>query len=141
MEGSPAGPRIVVGVDGSEQSVEALRLAAQLAPAFDASIEAIACWDAPHSVPFDGLEQAMEGVLALAIEQAFGAGEPAGLVASVVRGPAAEKMVDAAEGADLMIVGRRGRGGFHGLVLGSVSSACVAHAKCPVLVVRGAETD
>jgi nucleotide-binding universal stress UspA family protein len=57
--------------------------------------------------------------------------------ATVAEGPAASVLVDAAEGADLLVVGSRGHGGFVGLLLGSVSQQCVTHAPCPVLVVRG----
>jgi nucleotide-binding universal stress UspA family protein len=55
----------------------------------------------------------------------------------VTEGPAGSVLVQAAEGADLLVVGSRGHGGFVGLLLGSVSQQCVTHAPCPVLVVRG----
>ena len=52
---------------------------------------------------------------------------------------AAAALLDAAEGADLLVVGSRGLGGFTGLLLGSVSQQCVQHAGCPVVIVRGSE--
>ncbi len=49
---------------------------------------------------------------------------------------AARTLVDASKGADLLVVGSRGLGGFKGLLLGSVSQQCVQHAECPVVIVR-----
>jgi nucleotide-binding universal stress UspA family protein len=57
----------------------------------------------------------------------------------VVEGPAASVLVRAAEGAELLVVGSRGHGGFAGLLLGSVSQQCAHHASCPVVIIRGRE--
>ena len=54
----------------------------------------------------------------------------------VVYGHAADVLVRAAEGADLLVVGSRGHGGFAGMLLGSISQHCVQHAPCPVLILR-----
>ncbi len=55
----------------------------------------------------------------------------------VVQGNPAQVLIDAAEGADLLVVGSRGHGGFTGALLGSVGTHCVHHARCPVVVIRG----
>ena len=71
-----------------------------------------------------------------AVREAFGDDVPAGLTTSVVFGHPSKVLVHESEDATMLVVGRRGHGGFRGLLLGSVSAACVAHAKCPVLVIH-----
>lgn len=134
--------KIVVGVDGSDSSVETLRFAARLAPALDARIHAVACWDFPQIyagyVPpdFEAFEAAAAKTVAEALGKAFGPDVPVNVSQELIRGPAPAKLVDAGAGAAMLVVGRRGHGGFLGMHLGSVSSACVSHAACPVLVVH-----
>lgn len=134
--------KIVVGVDGSDSSVQALRLAARLAPALDARIHAVACWDFPQIyagyVPpdFDAFEAAAAKTLAEALGKAFGPDAPVNISQELLRGPAPAKLVEAGADAAMLVVGRRGHGGVRGMHLGSVSSACVSHAACPVLVVH-----
>jgi nucleotide-binding universal stress UspA family protein len=53
----------------------------------------------------------------------------------LVEGQPADALCAEAEGAELLVVGSRGLGGFHGLLVGSVSQQCVHHAPCPVVVV------
>ncbi|WP_049822755.1 universal stress protein [Arthrobacter sp. H41] len=142
METDPEGPRIVVGVDGSEPSILALRLAAQLAPALGARVHAIACWDFPplfagYLPPdFYTFETKATKVLHDAVEKAFGTELPPGMTTALERGPAPATLVKAGASAQMLIVGRRGHGGIRGMHLGSVSTACVAHASCPVVVVH-----
>ena len=134
--------KVVVGVDGSDSSVEALRLAARLAPGLGARVHAVACWHFPEMyagyIPpdFEAFEATAAKILVQSIEKAFGPDVPETLTSELVRGPAPAKLVEAAAGAAMLVVGRRGHGGFMGLHLGSVSTACVAHAECPVLVVH-----
>lgn len=141
MDEPAAAARVVVGVDGSAASVQALQLASRLAPALEATIEAVACWDSPRPLPLGSLEEEMERVLEEAVQRAFGSSPPATLTSSVARGHPAEVLLEKARGARLLILGRRGQGGFRGLLLGSVSSACVEHAACPVLVVHDQPTE
>lgn len=132
---------IVVGVDGSEQSVEALRWAARLAPAYGAGIRVVGAWEnPPEYVGFVHFEDEKFDALARqrvdrAIHEAFGEEVPAGLSTSVQFGHPSKVLVRESEDAVVLVVGRRGHGGFKGLLLGSVSAACVAHAACPVLVI------
>lgn len=137
--------RIVVGVDGSEASIEALRQAQNLALPLGAQVVATAYWEFPQvyggyvAMGIEGFEQSAEQVLKESLEEAFGPDLPDNVVSSLVRGHARESLIEASRDADMIVVGRRGHGGFGGLLLGSVSSACVAHAHCPVLVVHGPE--
>lgn len=138
-----ASPRIVVGVDGSEQSIAALRFAEKLAPPFGAIIQAVSTWDYPPEyagyVPMgsDNFEEITQKHLDSAVQAAFGENAPQGLEKRVIFSHPSKGLVKAAEGAVMLVLGRRGHGTFRGLLMGSVSGACVAHAKCPVLVVEG----
>ncbi|MGO4235648.1 universal stress protein [Pseudarthrobacter sp. YAF2] len=135
-------PRIIVGVDGSEASVAALRVARALAEPMGAPVEAWACWDVPAgygvylAVGIEGFKYAAEQILGQAIQDAFGQQPPA-VHSRIVRGKPGPVLLDASRTASLLIVGRRGHGGF---VLGSVSSILASHAHCPVLVVHAAES-
>ena len=138
MEAGEGQPRIIVGVDGSGASVQALRTARALAGPLDAVVEAWACWDVPAgfglylAVGIDGFEFAAKQALRQALADAFGTLVPPEILGRLLRGSAAHLLIDGSREAALLIVGRHGRGGF---VPGSVSSACVSHAHCPVLVV------
>lgn len=137
--------RIVVGVDGSEASVEALRQAQRLATPLGAKVQAIACWEYPQMysgyvmMGVEGFEEGARKVLDEAVVQAFGPETPANVTSTLIRSHPREGLIDASRDADMVVVGRRGHGGFGGLLLGSVSSAIVAHAHCPVLVVHTPE--
>jgi nucleotide-binding universal stress UspA family protein len=139
-ESASQGGRFVVGVDGSEASVEALRQAQRLAVPLGAKVLATACWEDPQvyagyvAMGIDRFEERVMMVLQDAVEQAFGQETPANVIPRVVRGHPRDALIDASRHADMLVVGRRGHGGFGGLLLGSVSSACIAHAHCPVLV-------
>ncbi len=137
--------RIVVGVDGSEASIEALRRARKLAVPLGAQVIATAYWEFPQAyggyvdMGFEGFEESAGQVLKDSLEKAFGPDLPDNVESRLVRGHARESLIEASRDADMIVVGRRGHGGFGGLLLGSVSSACVAHAHCPVLVVHAPE--
>jgi nucleotide-binding universal stress UspA family protein len=133
--------RIVVGVDGSESSKQALRWAARLAAADGSRIEAITAWDYPqaYSSPVDpnwrpdlDAQTILDGTL----REVFGEDRPTGLGPLVRHGPPRTVLIEASKGADILVIGSRGHGGFAGLLLGSVSSACSEHAHCPVLVLH-----
>jgi nucleotide-binding universal stress UspA family protein len=140
-EQGPSTGRIVVGVDGSESSKQALRWAARLAAGDGSRIEAITAWDYPqaYNAPVDPNwrpDLDAEVILDDTLREVFGDDRPAGLVPIVRHGPPRTVLIEASVGADILVIGSRGHGGFAGLLLGSVSSACSEHAHCPVLVLH-----
>lgn len=135
---------IVVGVDGSKASLEALREAGQMADLMGCPLKAVTTWQLPVTAsdyPFP-LEQDFEEDarkrLTQAVRSVFGEEPPAGLEQVVSVGSPARVLRDLSEDARMLVVGSRGHGGFVGLMLGSVSSAVAAHAKCPVLITHRA---
>lgn len=135
---------IVVGVDGSPSSVEALRWAARQAELTGAELEAITSWRLPTTygwIPavadFDWAGNART-VLDAAVKDALDDDAAATIRRRVIEGPAPRVLLHAAADAELVVVGSRGHGEFAGMLLGSVAQHVVAHAPCPVLVVRTA---
>ncbi|QNE73380.1 universal stress protein [Streptomyces finlayi] len=136
-------PRIVVGVDGSASSKEALRWAARHAQLIGGVVDAVSAWDTPSMSGWSGpatdpdfdVEAARTG-LAEEIRSVFGDDRPVGVRELLVRGNPTEVLLSEAEGAELLVVGSRGRGGFARALLGSVSQQCAQHATCPVVIVR-----
>ncbi|WP_063771869.1 universal stress protein [Kitasatospora mediocidica] len=138
--------RIVVGVDGSPSSEAALRWAIAQAGLRGAAVEALTSWEYPAtigwSIPMtvDTDFGALAGkVLSECVSKAAGPDRTVEIREHVVQGNAAQALVAAAHGAELLVVGNRGHGGFTEALLGSVSQRCVHHATCPVVVVRDDE--
>ena len=136
--------RIVVGVDGSPSSMTALRWAILQAELTGCDVEAVTAWRLPSRYGFapvtdraTDFEGDARKVLADALNEASSVEPDVVIRSSVVEGHPAEVLVRAARGADMLVVGSRGHGGFTGAVLGSVSQYCVHHAPCPVVVIRG----
>lgn len=138
--------RIVVGVDGSEHSMQALRWATFMADAMGAEIEAVAVAELTgasagagwfHVPATRGQLKEATAMLGQTLNDVFGADQPRGLRPIVEEGVAAQVLLRVSSGAQMLVVGSRGHGGFRGLLLGSVSSVCSGHATCPVLVVHG----
>jgi nucleotide-binding universal stress UspA family protein len=142
--------RVVVGVDGSEPSEAALRWALDEGSAHKAVVQVVHAWEAPviygpvggvSGSEIGGIESGAHRLVDDMIERL---GEKAASVEverTVVPGGPASSLLDAAEGADLVVVGRRGLGGFGRLLLGSVSEHVARHAPCPVVVVPTAAGD
>ncbi len=141
-------PRIVAGVDGSPSSLAALRWAIQQARLTGATVDAVIAWHYPVlAVPLGpaapgaimdttDFEKAADEVVTDAIG-AVESGSDVRVSALVKEGNAARVLLDAAAGANLLVVGSRGHGGFAEALLGSVSQHCVHHAPCAVVIVRG----
>jgi nucleotide-binding universal stress UspA family protein len=135
--------KIVVGVDGSVPSKAALAWAIGQARLTGAAVEAVIAWDLPldygYPVPVAAdvnFERGAAEVLAAAIAEVAGPDEPVTITPAVVEGNAARALLDASAGAELLVVGSRGHGGFVEALLGSVGQHCVHHATCPVVVIR-----
>jgi len=135
--------RIVVGVDGSAEARRALAWAAHQAEVTGASLETVMAWEIPAMIfgpvvwpeGFDPRTDAGR-LLDGEIEAVLGSAPTIALSAVVEEGQAASVLHRAAEGADLLVVGSRGRGGFAGLVIGSVSEHLAAHAPCPIVIIH-----
>jgi nucleotide-binding universal stress UspA family protein len=142
---------IVVGVDGSDEAAAALRWAVEEAKLRDAGVEAVHAWayipmtttadsglvpmawtestemlDATHAAAARVAEDQVESVL----------GKGHGVTVSLVQGDASDALLEAAQGADLLVVGNRGRGALKEALLGSTSGRVADHAPCPVVIVR-----
>ena len=134
--------RIVVGIDGSPSAERALDWAIGEAQRRAASLHLVAAWLYPMALGYaftstvaDVRQSAQDDIdRALAHIDEVAPGIAAG--GETVEQQPAPALVAAAEGADLLVVGSRGRGGFQGLLLGSVSQYCTRHATCSVVVVR-----
>jgi nucleotide-binding universal stress UspA family protein len=144
------GPRVVVGVDGSAGGRAALQFALQDAARRGLPVEAVVAYSV--SDPWMDLyvlgADAADQFRTAAVERARGCvadvlGEVPGATPKVwIRpqlGSAADALVQASHGAELLVVGSRGHGGFASMLLGSVSMQCVLHAVCPVTVVHSPE--
>ena len=137
--------KIVVGVDGSEHADAALAWAITEAKAHGDSLLVVTAWSAPlvnggvfapaPDIDVTIIENGAKQVLADALAKPAVKDAGVRIDEQVECGSAAELMVRAAKDARLLVVGTRGRGGFTGLLLGSVSHQVAHHAPCPVVIV------
>ncbi|MGO9196192.1 MAG: universal stress protein [Acidimicrobiales bacterium] len=137
--------RVVVGVDGSPRSLEALRWAADIARWRNWTLHLVGVWHvayatSPFAIDYGEIGAAAkdetETLLNHAEKEVLGDDPSLDVRLSVGEGSPAQVLVAASDGADLLVVGSRGLGGFSSLALGSVGQACVHHAHCPVLIIR-----
>jgi nucleotide-binding universal stress UspA family protein len=136
-------PRIVVGVDGFEPSRAALRWAIDQAKLTGATVEAVTAWHVPAGTEGllaadmpDYLQDA-RAVLAESVAECGTIDSDVETRCYVLAGRAGQVLVDAAEGADLLVVGCRGHGDPAETMLGSVGQFCAHYAPCPVVIMRG----
>ena len=136
---------VVVGVDGSPDSEQALRFALAEARRREATLRVVCAWHVPAMAYAGGfpppqLEEVLSDDAVRALEDSLASvdAEQAGVEIErhTPRGQPARMLLDLAEGAEMLVVGSRGRGGFTSLLLGSVSQQCAEHARCPLVIVR-----
>jgi nucleotide-binding universal stress UspA family protein len=142
--------RIVVGVDGSDESQQALQWALRQAELTGGVVQAVTAWEIPQfygglgwmppsNADQSALETQARGELDNAVEEAAKSWPSVEVRTEARYGTAVRVLLDAADGAALLVVGSRGRGGVSKLLLGSVAQKCTQLATCPVVVVRGGE--
>ncbi|MEU4292673.1 universal stress protein [Kribbella sp. NPDC026596] len=139
-------PTVAVGVDGSKTSAKAIEFAFDQAEALHAKVVAVYAWSSPFLTYADGAsmlqfddEKIEDEARLLVAESVAGAAADHPDVqwtTELVGGSAPQALVRRSESADLVVVGSRGRGGFTGLLLGSVSQSVLHHAQSPVAIVR-----
>jgi nucleotide-binding universal stress UspA family protein len=137
--------RIVVGVDGSDASRRALEWSVAEARLREAEVVAVHGWSLPiipgpmgtyvPPPPSDQMQTEAERVLEDELTRLGDAAGGVRITRQVVEMPPARALLRAAQGADMLVVGSRGLGGFRGLLLGSVGHQCAQHATCPVVIV------
>jgi len=142
-EAHPRGP-VVVGIDGSPTSERALAVAFDEAAWREVSLVAVHAWsDADYGLPLPApdvdwaqVEREQHSLLAQRLAGWRERYPEVRVDRVVVRDRPRDELLSRSDGAQLVVVGSRGRGGFRGLVLGSTSQALIHHSRCPVLVVR-----
>jgi nucleotide-binding universal stress UspA family protein len=148
VEPSPDMGRIVVGYDSSASSLEALSWASRQAVLTGSTLEIVMTWEWPTSygwaVPIPDDFDPESDVQKVVDAAAAGVqAEHPGLRVEprVINGHPAPILVEASKGAELLVVGSRGRGEFVGMLIGSVSEYCATNARCPVLIHRATSED
>ncbi|MEU4498927.1 universal stress protein [Streptomyces sp. NPDC023998] len=143
MESKASAGRVVVGVDGSPSSQTALRWAMRYAGLIGGFVHAVGAWELPGmhgwsapAVDADLDEEVARSRFVEELRSVVGDASSVEVRESLVRGNPVAVLLGAAEGAEVLVVGSRGRGGFARALLGSVSQQCALHATCPVVIVR-----
>ena len=155
---------IVVGVDGSPGSDAALRWALDEARLRGSKLRVVHAYELPMvalsegavgaaGIPAPpvvtredvermrtGAEEQARGVVERALQRVGGkAADRPEIEVAAIAGPAAQTLIEAGRDAELLVLGSRGRGGFLGLLLGSVTQQCAHHPPCPVVILPPAE--
>jgi nucleotide-binding universal stress UspA family protein len=132
---------IVVGIDYSTEAKAALRFALEEAHFRRAKLRAVHAIDSFSSYPSLAVDvsvvhRAAEELIENVTSEVNGDGDDVEIERRIVEGAPGAVLIAESRGADLLVVGSRGHGGFAGLLLGSVSQQCAHHAACPVVIVR-----
>lgn len=134
---------IVVGVDGSAASADALRWAARQAELTGAELRAVSSWRWPNYItvrpPGIDLATDTERTLNEVVDAALAGFDGLTVTRHVIEGPPGPALLALSENAELLVVGAKGRAAFPGMLLGSVAEYCVRNGHCPVVVVRAGE--
>ncbi len=145
-------PRVVVGVDPSDEARAALEWALLYAARLAASVDVVHGWQSEREyvwlntvpAPDDPTGTARQAVEKLVADARTATAIDEGKVPvtiHVIEGRPVRILLDQGQGADLLVLGSRGHGGFAGLLLGSVSTECATHAPCSVTIVRPGPQD
>jgi nucleotide-binding universal stress UspA family protein len=137
---------VVVGIDGSEESIAALKWAMEEARLRGARVRALNVWNYPvgygiemaamSTLTPESMEDAARATLDASVDKALvGFDEPPFVERVIRQGAASKELLAEGKGADLLVVGQRGYGGFLGLLLGSVANQVLHHATCPTVVI------
>jgi nucleotide-binding universal stress UspA family protein len=128
---------LIVGVDGSDQSRSALRWAAAIAGIVPIGLRVVEAWGGgdPHSAGETG-EKVRQELAEYAAAALQGVTPEPQVEFEALRGSPAQALLGRVTADSGLVLGSRGRGGFLGLLLGSVSRACIEHAPCPVMIIR-----
>lgn len=139
---------VLVGIDGSQSSQDCLRFAFEQASSRGTSLEVLHAWAPPVRQPSELLSPILAAAYEVEPRERLTMAEAlsgwqqdypgVAVQQTLVRAPTVEALLKHADGVQLLVVGSRGRGGFAGLLLGSVSQRMLDHAGCPVAVIRGA---
>jgi len=145
-----AAGKIVVGVDGSVSSKAALRWAVRQAELTGSRVEAVIAWQYPVMIGGFGygpvsamslnFDEIAAKTLSDCVAEVVDPATRAPISTAVIEGHPAQVLLRAAKGAELLVVGSRGHGGFASALLGSVSQQCAHHASCPLIIVRARAT-
>ena len=129
--------RVVVGIDGSEPGMRALDWAAAEAGRSGAVLEIQTAYEPGYvHVTKEEIQRCMDHLVEDAAAHVAKVAPGVATIGKTREQSPARVLIKASEGADLLVVGSRGLGGFKGLLLGSVSQQCAHHAHCPVTIVR-----
>jgi nucleotide-binding universal stress UspA family protein len=136
--------KILVGIDGSKESLAAVRWAVEEGTHRGSDVEILHVWHFVYMgdpmgisavASMGDVEQSAQLVIDEALAEIGPAGDAVHLTGRAVEGAAAKVLLEEAANADLLVVGRRGHGGFMGLLLGSVAQQLAHHAPCPLVIV------
>ncbi|MFD7906929.1 universal stress protein [Kitasatospora sp. NPDC059722] len=143
MNANDSVPRVVVGVDGSQPSRAALRWAVRHAELIGGVVDAVGAWEPPSHFGWSApvVDTSFDRDLAERrfhdeLDEVLGVDVPVQIRRTMVMGDPSDVLLDAARGAELLVVGSHGHSGFTRALLGSVSTRCAQHAACPVVIIR-----